>query len=503
MPIVLISSPPHGMGRILARNLADKTGWPFFSRDQLVEEAHKQGVRLSRLETSIVKSQVKNESLALEKEIFLSFLTDMICKKAVHGNLVYSGRAAHLIMPGISHLIRVGVNTPRETRIQNVVKELNLSPEKALDYLNTLNQDIRRWVKYVHREEYNDPSYFDLFLNLETMSLDNASKLLNKAAEFSDFKPSPESIERLEDLHLAARARLHLARNKETAGLHLGVRARNKVVTVTYMPRQEAAAAAISRVMETLEGCRESLCTMAETNILYIQEAFDPSSDHFNRVTQLAKRWGAAVELLRLIPKQETGLSNIEPEKEASRSGREANGYTGGVEDDEPEMPADDGGLTRTLDELIAMGRSAGGFTVAGDKKEVVDAVKEKNNYSLVILGDLFSAKGHSAATRLTREMGLSIHEKFKVPVISISELASEFLFGKQQAFKLLLSVLVTVGLYSAVFQFQRPILDFMGGDLHHQWKWTASICVALFVPLVAYAYGTVAGLILKLIDID
>jgi hypothetical protein len=99
--------------------------------------------------------------------------------------------------------------------------------------------------------------------------------------------------------------------------------------------------------------------------------------------------------------------------------------------------------------------------------------------------------------------MGLSIHEKFKVPVISISELASEFLFGKQQAFKLLISILITVGLYSAVFQFQRPILDFMGGDLHHEWKWTASICVALFVPLVAYAYGTVAGLILKLIDID
>jgi hypothetical protein len=42
-----------------------------------------------------------------------------------------------------------------------------------------------------------------------------------------------------------------------------------------------------------------------------------------------------------------------------------------------------------------------------------------------------------------------------------------------------------------------------MGGPMHEEWRWPVSIVVALFVPLVAYLYGTVAGLALKLINID
>lgn len=59
------------------------------------------------------------------------------------------------------------------------------------------------------------------------------------------------------------------------------------------------------------------------------------------------------------------------------------------------------------------------------------------------------------------------------------------------------------VCLYVLVFHFQEPILNFLGGEIHAQWKWLAAVVVALFVPLVAYTYGTVAGLVLKLIDID
>lgn len=501
MPIVLISGPPHGLGRTLARDLAQKTGWPLYSRDQMVEEAHEQGIRLSRLETSIIKSPVVDDKLALEKELFLSFLTDKICSRAVDGNLVYSGRAAHLLLPGVSHLLRVGIATPKEIRIQNAASDLNIPQEKAVAYLESLDRDVQKWVHYVHREEYNDPDHFDLFLNLEKLSLENASLLLRQTADLPDFQPSEKSRQALDDRHLAARARIHLARNKETAGLSLGVRARDKVVTVTYMPRQEAAATAISKTLESLDGCRETLCTMAETNILYIQEEFDPRSDNFNRVTQLAKRWGAAVELFRLLPEGDIpGIVADRPEKSGTAA---ADAYTGGVEDDGPETSENDGGLNHALEELIAMGRSAGSITVAGGKREIIDALRGKNNYSMVILGDLFTGKGHQASTRLTRELGLVMHEKLKAPVISTRELESEVSFGRMHVLKLLVFAAITVLVYSLVFAFQKPILNFLGGDLHADWKWAASICVALFVPVIAYIYGSVAGLVLKLADID
>ena len=292
-----------------------------------------------------------------------------------------------------------------------------------------------------------------------------------------------------------------MALNKETSGLNLGVRARGKVVTVTYMPRQKGVAESISRVLGTLEECKENICTMAETNILYLAEHFDPKTGEFHQINQLAKRWGAAIELIRMIPSKDgepffQEMAGPEPRAESGA-------YTGGVEDDGPEVNTDDGGLGITLEELVAMGRSAGGFTIAGGQREVIEALRDNDNYSLIILGDLFLSKGPQASTRLTRELGLAIHERMKTSVININELQSQFLFGKKQALKLLIFSLIAFCIYGLVFSFQEPILNFLGGSIHEHWKWVASAAVVLFVPFVAYVYGNVSGLILKLVNID
>jgi len=506
MPIVLISSSPHGAGEDLARELERKTGWPLYSRQQLVEEAHDQGIRLSRLEASIVKSPVIPEKLAREKDLYLAFVTAKLYENAREGNLIYFGRAGHMLLPGVSHRLRVGLAVPRTVRIDNAARGLNLTQEKAAEYIDQLDGDIEKWIHYVYRLEAKDPGQYDIFFNLQNMSLANACMLLCDTAGLPDFRPTPMSTKRLDDLYLAARAKLRLAEDEQTRSLDLGVRAVGGVVTVTYMPRQEHAAQSISSVLQNLEGCRENLCTMAETSILWIQEAFDPKAESFKQITRLAQRWGAAVELLRLAP-DKSGASSAAAVKEAPNSSRSPNqkepAYTGGVEDDEAEAPADDGGLALTQEELVAIGRSAGGFTVTGGVSEVVDAVKENSHYSLVVLGDLFLNKGAETRKRLTREMALTLRERLKAAVITVDELESRFLFGKKQALKAVIYAAVVVCLYALVFHFQDPILNFLGGEMHAEWKWLAAIFVAFFVPLVAYTYGTVTGLVLKLIDID
>jgi hypothetical protein len=47
------------------------------------------------------------------------------------------------------------------------------------------------------------------------------------------------------------------------------------------------------------------------------------------------------------------------------------------------------------------------------------------------------------------------------------------------------------------------PILSFLGGPIHEDARWLTSVAVALAVPLIAYLYGTVSGLLLKLLNID
>ena len=506
MPIIMISSPPHSWCEALAESLVNKTGWPSTSRKELVEKAQKHGIKVGRLEISMIKSPEMHEKLAREKELYLAFITAATCEQAPEGNLIYEGRVGHLLLPGVSHRLRVAVVVPRETRVKNVMQALNLPQDKAMAYLEQLDEDIDKWARYVHRQDLSELGQYDFVINLHNMSMENASEILQSMAALPGFQPTAASLKAMADHHLTTRAKLRLADDERTRKADLRVKADSGIITVTYMPQQADVAEDIPKVLQALEHCREVLCTMAETNILWIQEAFNPESENFEQINRLAQRWGAAVELLRLAP-QETAEHEAAQAFPAAATPHvkmpTAEIYTGGVEDDDALPAADDAGLSRTLEELVARGRSGGGHTVYGSQDEIMETVKGNDKSALVVIGDIFLSKGHEARQRQTRELALNVRERLKTPVITADELHARFLFGKRQVVKLLIFAILVVCTYALVFSAQRPILDFMGGDIHEKYKWLTSVGVFLLVPFIAYTYGTVTGLLLKLIGID
>ncbi len=497
MPIIMISGAPHGQSEALAKRLQDLTGWPMLGRQVLLEEARQAGIKVGRLKTAVFKSIGPQEKLAREKDLYLAFITKRLCESVIDDKLIYYGRFGHLLCPGVSHRIRVGLTTPMHVRVKNVMQQLNLPREKAITYIEQIDADVAKWSKFIHRETSgHDPRYYDLCLNLQHINIEYAADMIVQMAELPAFAATRESRQQLADQLLAARARLRLAANDQTKKAELGVRAKDGKLTVTYMPRQKVDATTIKNALAGLEGCSEKLCTPAETSILWIQERFDPDSEAFSQINQLAQRWGAAVELLRVVPATET-----EDQPEPIKAAKTGDEYTGGVEDDEPEI--DDGGLTRTMDELIAEGRFAGARTIYGDKNDILDVGQEGSNYSLVVIGEMFLDKGHEARMRDTRELAIGIRDRFKVPVITSSEMQSRFLFGKRQMIRLLTFAAMVACIYLVVFHFQDPILNLLAGELHEKMKWLTSLAVAIFVPVVAFCYSTVTGLVLKAVGMD
>ncbi|MFZ1202584.1 MAG: cytidylate kinase-like family protein [Desulfobacterales bacterium] len=506
MAIVMISSLYQAGREELARALGRKTGWPVVSREDLLDRAREAGIKVGRLEVSVIKTPGAHEKLAREKELYLAFLTASLCEKARQGDVIYHGRAGHLLLPGVSHRLRVGLTAPREVRVKRTAQTLHLSLEKAETYIAQLDEDHARWIHYIHRVDSRDPHQFDVSFNLENIGLSNAAGILCAMAELPDFRPTPASSKLLDDLNLASGAKLRLALDERTRPGDLQVQADGGVVTVTYPPHEEAIGRDIPLVLADMPGCREIQCTMAETNILWVQERFEATSDNFQQILQLAQRWGAAVELLRLIPAEEPP---IDPEGAAAMNdsgfGRPqcALADDGGVEDDGPPMDADDGGLGRTEEELVSRGRCGGRHAVCGGTDKILERVQGRGQYALVVIGDMFLSKGHSTRTRRTRELALSIRDRLKAPVITADELKSRFLFGKRQAVTLVGFLALLVLIYVLVFTHQAPVMSFLSGPLHQNYRWLSLVAMILFIPFIAYIYGTVTGLALKIINID
>ena len=159
--------------------------------------------------------------------------------------------------------------------------------------------------------------------------------------------------------------------------------------------------------------------------------------------------------------------------------------------------------MGRTQEELIDLGRFGGRHTVCGGYEQILEQVEGSGRYTLVVIGDMFMSKGHSARTRQTRELALNIRDRLKAPVITVDELKSQLLFGKRQAATLLGYLSLIILIYALVFTHQEQVLDFIGGSLHQNFKILAAVAVTLFSPVLAYVYGTVSGLALKIINVD
>jgi cytidylate kinase len=498
MPIIFVCSVPFGGGERLARSLAEKLGYAYLSRDDVVGKANEAGIPVGKLELAMVKKPAVRERLARLKQRYLAVATATLCEKSAEGDLVYYGRAGHLLLPGVSHVLRVRLLPEQGQRLESVMQRTKLSREKAETFLRDIDTDIRAWVHFVHGVEMDDLSKYDLSVNLENMSIENVATALCGIADLPDFKPTPASRRALQERLLQARARIKLALDERTAEADLTVRSSEGVVTVTYAPSQAAVAPVIPDVLTGLPGCRDVRCTVASTNILWIQERYQPEGQVLENVTELARRWGAAVELLRYIP------ADPPQDAEASAPASSSRAETGGVEDDVAEVfSPDDRSFRDTLEALVRDGCSGGSQTVAGGPEKLLAAINPDISYSLVAVGDLFQHKPPAVRTRNTRELANALRRQIKTPVISMAELGSKVHFGPSQVIKLVAASLAVMLIYYLVFQFQGPVLDVLGGAAHRQRPWLAPLFVAVLSPLVAWTYGTVASSLLKLIRLE
>jgi cytidylate kinase len=501
MKIICISRGSHGFGIQLAEELAVKLGCRCIARESLTDEATAQGIPVGRIETAIVKRRPLSEEMEIQVDRFKAFMTASLCEKAAAGEgIVYHGRTGHLVLPGVSHVFRVRAIAAMEERIDLAMTRMNITRDKAKEYISQVEEDRRRWVRTLYNADWDDPSLYDIVINTQHLSVQNASAGLTQMAQLPEFQPTPASQQVLQDLQLASLCRLAIGRDARTASVKVVVKAEKGHVSITYLPRQAAQAASIPDVVEKVGGVRSLICTVATTNILLLQETFNPQSESLQHLIQVAEKWNAAVELLRFSRSEE---ARIEPQAQpVFSSSRE---YDGGIlEEDQggPQPEERDPGFLETIDMLIRVGRAGGSRTIYGGTGELLRNLNRAGNYSLIAVGDLFLQQPEGVRKRLTRDLIGQLSEKLRVPVIETAGLKARYLFGRRQLASMIGCLIIALLLYVFVFSYQSSILGFLTSS-SVMGKLAAAAAVGVCIPLVAFVLGGFFHDVLRLIRIE
>jgi cytidylate kinase len=201
MSIITISHEAFGDGRAVAERVATILGYRCISREVLIKASQRYGIAEAKFfEVLEEKPHHWWAKLLESRGIYRTVLQAALCELAQEGNLVYHGRAGEEFFRGIRHVLNVFVETPRESRVQQVKTRKGLNEEAANTYLDELDRIRSRRLKELFNIDWRDPTRYDFVLNTARMSLETAAQFIAKVSQQEEYRPTPESLQAIKDL---------------------------------------------------------------------------------------------------------------------------------------------------------------------------------------------------------------------------------------------------------------------------------------------------------------
>lgn len=188
VPVVTLSREPGSGGRIVAQNIAARLGFEVFHQEVLHEMAQRAEVSKRLLATlderglSILEDWIS--SLVYDRHLwpdqYLKHLMNVIGTIGKHGRAVVIGRGANFILPP-EQRFRVRITAPQMLRIENVARDFNLSMDEAKRRVIKTESDRKAFIRKYFNAEIADPTNYDLVMNTETLTVDNAVDVIGAA----------------------------------------------------------------------------------------------------------------------------------------------------------------------------------------------------------------------------------------------------------------------------------------------------------------------------------
>ncbi len=232
MAVITISRGSYSGGKMLAEALAWKLGYRCIDRDLLVQKAARWGVSANDLNTALETPPSFLGFSRRTAHAYLAVIQAALAEEIRDGNAIYHGLAGHLLLRDSIHVFRVRLIAPMEFRIGMVQDRLKLSRNDAIAYIQNKDQGRRKWTRLLYGVDWEDPSLYDLVVNLDPMSIEQARDLICSMLEQESFRTTAESLQALSDLAIASRIRANLAMDPATSDLELEVRARFGAVSI-------------------------------------------------------------------------------------------------------------------------------------------------------------------------------------------------------------------------------------------------------------------------------
>lgn len=215
MPVVTIARHLGSYGDEIGRALAQRLGFRYLDHDVLVDYVREFG-EIEPNAPEIAETRPSFwERLNEERRRHAIIVRCGVYGFARDNDAVILGLGSNFLLRGLSHVLRVSITAPIDVRVAKVMQRVPepIDRETAADLVRRGDRERGGYVRYMHNADWNDVHGYDLVLNTENLSVDQAVHYISYTLERAEVTPTATSLQSIEDLALASRVEAVLISN--------------------------------------------------------------------------------------------------------------------------------------------------------------------------------------------------------------------------------------------------------------------------------------------------
>jgi cytidylate kinase len=204
MAIISIARGCYSHGAQIAKKVAEMLSYECVDREILLEAVQFFNISETKLLKSIKDAPNVLDKITHGREKYISYFQAALLEHVKNNNVVYHGHAGHLLLPAITHILKIRIIADMPDRIALLQKLKNLTGDEARKYILKEDRDRTSWTRFLYKKGIQDPSLYDIVINIGTFTIQDACELICKAAESESFQATPETEGALRDLAISS-----------------------------------------------------------------------------------------------------------------------------------------------------------------------------------------------------------------------------------------------------------------------------------------------------------
>ncbi len=231
MSVLTITSGLYSNAEKIVNNLSKQLNSKIITDTDIIEKTHQvYNIKLTTLQKVVESKQIAFNDFTHEKEKCTALLKKTVSEFVSKGSCIFYGNTGHLVPEEVTHVMKVLIISNKEQRIENGMKNFDLSKKDVIKNIETSDKYAFLWTNFLFGKKAWNKSLYDIVIPTDKLEAEESISLISKHLEELLLNKEDLIINEIFDFKLAADAEIALS--KIGQGLLVKVSGGNIVVTI-------------------------------------------------------------------------------------------------------------------------------------------------------------------------------------------------------------------------------------------------------------------------------